>query len=391
MVAFDFTGVRDRFPLLQDRTYLATHTLGPLPAAAALDLEAYARTLYLGRRALSLWLERYEGMFAPLERLFNAPRGSVGIFPNTTAAQAAMAATIAPLHQRDRIIISSLDFPSSRYLWQSQGRRGFEIVEVKASAGEQIETADIIARIDDRTAIVAVSLVSYINSARLDIKPIIAAAHAVGAIVILDAYQAVGVIPIDVLALGVDMLVGGTNKWLCGGIGMAFAYVKPSLAERIEPIYPGWFAHDRPTAFADRFTPAVGARRLQAGTPAIEPIYTSRAGLEFILDVGVENIHRRNIELTNYLIDLADRYGIKVLTPRASEYRGGTLCLEVENAETIVNKLADLGIDIDSRASQKVRISPHCCNTETDCQLAIERLAAIAGSLCSPSLTGSRI
>jgi kynureninase len=391
MHKLDFTALRQQFPLMEERTYLATHTLGPLPKQAYLDVESYLQSLYLGRRVFSTWLERYEEMFRTIELLLNATPGSVAIVPSSTAAQAAIAGAISPDRQRNRIIISDLDFPSGRYLWQSQVERGFEIVEVNASALGQIAAADIIAQIDERTAVVAVSLVSYINSARLEIEPIIQAAHAVGAIVILDVYQAVGVIPIDVGILGADVVVGGANKWLCGGLGLAFAYIEPSLAERLIPAYPGWFAHLQPATFADTFTPALGARRFQQGATSFEPIYTSRAGLEFILDVGVENIHRRNIELTNYLIDLADRYGIKVLTPRAAEYRGGTLCLEVENAETIVNKLADLGIDIDSRASQKVRISPHCCNTETDCQLAIERLAAIAGSLCSPSLTGSRI
>lgn len=377
MPAFDFRTLRKQFPLLEKRTYLATHTLGPLPKEAFLDIEAYTKSLYLGKRVFSLWQERYEEMFHLIETLFNAPSGSVTIAASTTAAQSAIAAAIQPNAKRNRIIITTLDFSSGRYMWKSQVQRGFDITEIEASERMQIEAEDVIAKIDDRVAIVALSLVAYGNSARLDIQPIIEAAHEAGAIVILDAYQAVGVLPIDVISLDADVVLGGMNKWLCGGVGLAFAYIKPSLSEQLDPVYPGWFAHLQPTSFAETFTPAIGARRFQQGTPSFEPIYTSRAGLKFAIDVGVEQIHQRNIELTTYLIDCADRYGIPVYTPRDPQDRGGTVCLGVDRAETVVLELAELGIDVDNRSSQRIRVSPHCCNTEAECQQAIESVAKL--------------
>jgi kynureninase len=377
MPSFDFTTLRKQFPLLENRTYLATHTLGPLPRDAVVDIEAYTQSLYLGRRALSIWLERYQEMFPLLEQLLNAPTGSVAITASSTAAQAAIAAAIQPNAKRNRIIVTDLDFPSGRYLWKSQVQRGFDIIDIKASAGMQIAAEDVIAQIDDRVAVVAVSLVSYINSARLDIQPIIAAAHAAGAIVVLDAYQAVGILPLDVVSLGADVVVGGTNKWLCGGIGLAFAYVKPSLSAQLDPIYPGWFAHLQPTAFAETFTPALGARRFQQGTPSIEPIYTSRAGLKLAIDVGVDQIYQRNVELTTYLIECADRYGIPIHTPRDPQDRGGTICLGVDRADIVVQELAELGIDVDNRSPHRIRVSPHCCNTEADCRQTIEAVAKL--------------
>ncbi len=377
MSAFDFTTLRKQFPLLEERTYLATHSLGTLPRAAIVDIEAYSQSLYLGRRALPIWIERYEEMFQLIETLLNAPTGSIALAPSATAAQAAIAAAIQPNAKRNRIIITDLDFPSCRYLWNAQVHRGFEITEIKAAATMQIETADVIAQIDDRVAVVAVSLVSYLNSARLDIQPIIEAAHAAGAIVVLDAYQAIGIIPIDITALGADVVVGGTHKWLCGGMGLAFAYVQPSLSEQLDPIYPGWFAHLQPTAFAENFEPATGARRFQQGTPSIEPIYTSRAGLQFALNVGIEHIHQRNIELTTYLIKCADSHGIPINTPRSHHQRGGTVCLSVNHAETLVQELADLGIDVDTRHSMRIRVSPHCCNTEAECQQLIESVVQV--------------
>jgi kynureninase len=374
----DFSNLRKQFPLIEERTYLATHTLGPLPKAAFLDIESYTKSLYLGRRVFSIWLQQYEEMFALIEKLINAPTGSVAITASTTAAQAAIAASIQPVTKRNRIIITDLDFSSGRYLWNAQSQRGFEIVEIQAADGMYIDSQDVIDRIDDRVAIVAVSLVSYINSARLDIQPIIEAAHAVGAIVVLDAYQAVGIVPVDVIALDVDVLVGGMNKWLCGGVGLAFAYIKPSIAEKLDPVYPGWFAHLQPASFTSLFTPAKNTRRIQQGTQSFEPIYTSRAGLQLAIDIGVEQIHQRNIELTNYLIDCADSAGISILTPRSQHSRGGTILLKVDCPTTVVEYLAQMGIDVDTRSNKGIRVSPHPCNTEQECQYLIDSIVKIA-------------
>jgi kynureninase len=374
---FDFDTLRKQFSLLQERNYLATHSLGVLPQSAFLDIESYTKSLYLGRRALPGWLERYEEMFLLIETLLKAPTGSIALAPSATAAQAAIAATIQPNAKRNRIIITDLDFPSCRYLWKSQIHRGFDIIDIASADGKQIAASDIIAQIDDRVAVVAVSLVSYLNSARLDIQSIIDAAHAAGAIVVLDAYQAVGIIPLDVNSLNADVVVGGTHKWLCGGMGLAFAYVRPSLAAELDPVYPGWFAHLQPTTFAENFMPAAGARRFQQGTPSIEPIYTSGAGLRFAIEVGVEQIHQRNIELTTYLMNCADAYGIPINTPRSHHQRGGTVCLGVNRPEAVVQELAALGIDVDTRSHLGIRVSPHPCSTKEDCLQLIETVAKL--------------
>jgi kynureninase len=380
MSVFDFTTLRKQFPLLEERIYLATHTLGPLSSEAFSDVEAYTKSLYLGKRVFQVWRERYEEMFPLLETLLNAPTSSVAITASSTAAQAAIAAAIQPSAKRNRIIITDLDFASARYLWNAQVQRGFDIIEVKATNGIEILAEDVVDRIDDRVAIVAVSLVSYLNSARLDILPIIEAAHAAGAIVILDAYQAVGVIPIDVMSLNVDVLVGGMNKWLCGSMGMAFAYVKPSLSEKLNPVYPGWFAHRhlQPPMFASSYTPASGACRFQQGAPPIEPIYTSRAGLRFAIEVGVDRIYQRNLLLTNYLITAADANGIKINTPLNHLNRGATVCLGVKNPDIVVQQLATLDIDVDTSSALGIRVSPHPCNTEQECQHLIENIVQIA-------------
>jgi kynureninase len=374
MSVVEVNSLRQQFPLFKERNYLATHSLGCLPHEAFLDIEEYKQSLLLGRRALPAWLERYEEIFGLIERLLNAPSGSVALGPSATACQAAIAATLNPTAKQNCIIISELDFPSCRYLWAAQSRRGFQITEAAAVDKISIPAEALVAKIDERVAVVAISLVSYLNSSRIDINAVIAAAHRVGAIVILDAYQAVGLIPLDVTTLDVDVVVGGTHKWLGGGLGLAFAYVRPSLAEQLEPIYPGWFSHSNPTAFESTFTPAPGARRFQQGTPAMEPIYTSRAGLRFALEFGVEQIYQRNQSLTTYLIAAADAYGIKVNTPRTLGTRGGTVCLEVNNPTAVAQELAELGIDVDTRSELGIRVSPHLCSTEEECDRLIESL-----------------
>lgn len=380
MQTFDFDALRKQFPLFAERNYLASHSLGPLPQEAFWDIEAYKQSLFLGRRALPAWLERYEEMHTLIEMIFNAPTGSVALAPSATAAQAAIAAALTPTSRRNRIVITDLDFPSCRYLWTAQSRRGFHITEVRASEGIQIRTEDAIAQLDDRVAVVAVSLVSYLNSACLEIQPIIEAAHAVGAIVVLDAYQAVGLMPLDVATLDADVVVGGTHKWLCGGVGLAFAYIRPSLAEQLDPVYPGWFGHLNPTAFESTFTPALGARRFQQGTLPLEPIYASRAGLCLALEVGVEQIYQRNLTLTTHLIAGADAYGIPVNSPRAQVRRGGTVCLGINNPTAIVQELAEVGIDVDTRSALGIRVSPHPCSTDRECQQLIESIVKLASS-----------
>ncbi len=195
---------------------------------------------------------------------------------------------------------------------------------------------------------------------------------------VVDAYQALGVVPIDVRTLDADVLVGGTHKWLCGGgTGLAFLYVRPTLAESLTPAFPGWIGHREMLGFAERYAPAPGARRLQQGTPALEPVYTARAGLRFVLDVGVDAIRARNLVLTDRLLDRAAHHGLLVTTPRPVSQRGGMICFSVDPAiaEAVVNRLEAAGIDVDQRPGAGVRIAPHACNTEEECDRAVDALA----------------
>jgi kynureninase len=292
---------------------------------------------------------------------------------------------MSPEGARKRIVVTSLDFHSSLHLWCAQERRGFEIVVVPTRDQMSVDSADVVAAIDERTSIVAVSLVSR-NSALLNVGPVIRRAREVGALVALDAYQAVGIYPLDPIALDVDVLVGGCLKWLSGETGLAFMYVKPELAERLEPGYPGWFGHQElhafvhTHAFVDKFRSMPGARRFQQGTPPVEPIYGSRAGLRFVLEVGVEAMRRRNNELTDYLLAGSLKRGFDVRTPHPTSERAGGICLGAPDPEKVVEALAREGIDVDQRRQLLVRLAPHPCCTVEDCESVLDAFGRATAS-----------
>jgi kynureninase len=375
----DYDRLRSRFLILDERTYFDSQCYGPPPVEMLADLDELKRTLLLRKRAIPLWFERLSETAALIEALLNAPPGSVALRDSATAAHAAFAAAIAPRPGKARILFTSTDFHSIRYLWGAQVRRGFDVHEIVAGDGGQVSTEELVSAIDARAAVVAAALVSPRNGALLDAPAVVRAAHAHDALVVLDAYQAVGVVPIDVQALGVDVLVGGTHKWLGGGdSGLAFMYVRPALAEELEPAYPGWFGSDAQLAFQDAYVPTPGARRFQQGTPAVGPIYTARAGLRLTLEIGVDNIRARSLELTARMLDRALTRGLVVRTPRAAEARGGMLCIDAPNAEAIVEQLEGEGIDVDYRPGAGIRVGPHVCHRDDECDRVID---AIAGAV----------
>jgi len=372
----DWGALRGRFPTLQERAYFVTHGFGPLLAETLRDLDDYRRTLSLRNQVVETWYERILEIRGLFGALIGATADDIALGPNATACQGSFAAALTPTAGRDVVVTTNLDFPSSRYLWHAQVRRGFRVIDVPSRDGKSLPVEDLIATMHDRVAVVAVPLVAYTNGALLDAERLIRAAHAAGAIVVLDAYQAAGIVPIDVRALDVDALVSGTNKWLCSaGMGLAFLYVKPALAEQLAPAFPGWFAHADPLAFAPRFEPAPGARRFEQGAPAVEAIYGARAGVKFALEVGVPAIRARSLALTDHLIEKARVHGLALATPTAHAQRAGMVCFAVPDPDRRAEALRAQGIDVDTRPGTGVRMSCHPCNTIEECDRAVEALA----------------
>jgi kynureninase len=373
----DLARCRDQFTILGERTYFAQQCLGAYPREMLYDLGAYAHTLTQRSRALPEWGQRWHEMHRLVERLLSAPRGSVFLRDSATAAQAALASALQPIGERKRVLTCSGDFHSSRYLWRAQARRGFEVDEL-AMEGDSSERAErIAASIDERVRVVAVSLVSPRTGELLDSSPIIAAARRMGALLILDAYQAVGIVPLQVADLGAHAVVGGFHKWLGGGgTGLAFGYVDPALLAELEPAYPGWMAHRDLLGFSDEFEPAESAEKLQQGMPAMEPIYTARAGLTWVLEQGVDRLRARSLQLTARIGAGLVEHGVAIATPRAAARRGGMVCVPLPDASRLVAELEREGIDIDARPGAGFRVGPHPCATEAECDHVVRRIVA---------------
>ncbi len=377
MSAADFVRERERFPVLAERTFLAMQCLGAFPREMYDDLDEYKRTLALRNRAIEPWIERMNEMTSLVARLLDVPSDDVMLRDSATAAHAAIASAISPRPGRDRIVVSSADFHSTRYLWQAQRARGFELVVVPGNGPEHAFAETYTRHIDERTAIVALSLVSPRSGALLEALPIAQKARASGAHLILDAYQAVGVVPVHPRTLGADVVVGGTHKWLgSGGMGLAFAWVAPELSSVLSPAYPGWIGHRALSGFTDTYEPAPGAQKFQQGTPALEPIYTARAGIRWVLEVGIEALRARSIALTARLVDAAESARLPLRTPREPERRGGMVILDVPDANAIAERLREQAIDVDARPGAGLRLGPHPCVSVEECDRAIAAVAA---------------
>jgi kynureninase len=363
---------RARFPILAETTYLINHSLGAMPAAAEERLAEYARDWKTrGIRAWEEgWWELPVTVGDQIARLVGAPPGSVSMHQNVTLAEAVVLSCFAFDGERRRIVYEEGNFPSVRYLYQAA--RDAEVVVAPDDEG-------VVAAIDERTLLVPVTHVLFKTGRIQDVEAIVTRAHEKGALVVLDAYQSVGTVPLDVTALEVDFAVGGSVKWLCGGPGAAWLYVRPDLAETLEPALTGWQAHARPFAFEPEQAYAQGAWRFLTGTPNVPALYAATAGYDVIEEVGVERIRSRSIEQTTLLIELLEEAGYEPGSPREPERRGGTVVVKTPHFEDVNRELAARGILVDCRPETGLRLGPHFYNTDDELRFAVEQIAELSG------------
>jgi kynureninase len=274
---------------------------------------------------------------------------------------------------RNRIVYGEGEFPSVRYLYQAQHRRGAEVEIVADAAG-------VLDAIDERTLLVPLSHVLFKTGEIQDVEAIVRHSHEAGALVVLDAYQSAGSVPLDVSSLGVDFAVGGSVKWLCGGPGAGWLYVRPDLAERLEPTFTGWQAHARPFAFEPEQDYAEGAARFLTGTPNVPALYAATAGYELIEEVGVERIRERSMQQTALLVELLEAAGFEVLSPRDPAGRGGTVVVRTPEAEAVYRELGAREIICDFRPDAGIRLGPHFFNTDDELRFAAAQIAEIVES-----------
>jgi kynureninase len=371
----DPAAYRDRFPILADTTYLISHSLGPMPHAARDRLNEYADTW--ASRGVRAWAEGWWEM--PLTvgdqigRLIGAPPGSTVMHQNVTVAEAIILSAFRFEGERRRIVYEEGNFPSVRYLYQAQADRGAEIVVCP-------DDAAVVEVIDERTLLVPITHVLFKTAEIQDVEAIVRRAHEVGAHVVLDAYQSVGTVPLDVTALGVDFAVGGSVKWLCGGAGAGWLYVRPDLSEQLEPTLVGWQAHAHPFAFEPELRYAQGAARFLTGTPNVPALYAATAGYDLVEEVGIETIRALSLHQTDFLTGLLERSGFDVLSPRDPERRGGTLVVRTPEFEAVHTELGARAIICDTRPDVGLRLGPHFFTTDEELVFAAEQIADIVES-----------
>jgi kynureninase len=366
---------RDRFPILEHTTYLISHSLGPMPLGAEENLLRYAREWR--ERGVRAWAEGWWEMSTTvgdqIGRIIGAEPGTTVMHQNVAVAQAVVLSCFEFEPPRNRIVYGEGEFPSVRYLYQAQRRRGAE-VEVVADAGAVLEA------IDERTLLVPVSHVLFKTSEIQDVEAVVRRAHDAGALVVLDAYQSVGSVPLDVTRLGVDFAVGGSVKWLCGGPGAGWLYVRPDLTERLEPTFTGWQAHARPFAFEPEQDYAEGAARFLTGTPNVPALYAATAGYDLVEEVCVERIRERSVQQTGLLVELLESAGFEIASPHDPFRRGGTVVVRTPEVEAVHRELDSREIVCDFRPDAGIRLGPHFFNTDDELRFAAAQIAEIVES-----------
>ena len=370
----DLTAYRERFPILAETNYLISHSLGPMPAKAETRLAEYAQAWKT--RGIRAWGEGWWDMSTTVGdhvgRLIGAPPGSTVMHQNVTIAEAVVLSCFDLRGERRKIVYEEENFPSVRYLHQGQRARGAEVVVCP-------DEEAIVAAVDERTLLVPLSHVIFKTGRIQDVEPIIERAHEVGAYVVLDAYQSVGTVPLDVTALNVDFAVGGSVKWLCGGPGAAWLYVRPDLSERLEPTLVGWQAHARPFDFAPELEYAEGAARFLTGTPNVPALYAATAGYEIVEEIGVERIRANSMRQTALFIGLLDEAGFEVVSPREPERRGGSVVVRVPDFQVVHAELEERQILLDMRPDVGLRFGPHFFTTDEELESAAAALVEIVG------------
>jgi kynureninase len=368
---------REEFPTVEATLHFISHSLGAMPRAAEESLRRY--TQVWKSRGIRAWEEQWMELPTKLGDvvggIIGAEPGSVSMHENVTTAQAIALSAIPFEAPRNVLVCTEEDFPSLLYLYEGlAARRPVEIRRVASRGEHRVAEEDVISAIDERTALVAISHVLFRTSQVLDLEPIVSQAHRMGALVMVDAYQAVGAVPLDVHGLEVDLLTGGSVKWLCGGPGAAYLYVRPQVARTLEPAFTGWFGHENPFEFdTGPMRHDHGARRFWTGTPGIPSFAAARPGFEIVARIGVGRIRAKSLHQTERMIRWAGEFGFRVVSPRDSG-RGGTVVLDVPAAERVCRALLASDVLLDHGPGVGLRLAPHFYTRDDEVDLVMKRV-----------------
>ena len=371
---------RAEFPILERTNYLISNSLGAMPRGVYDAMKGYADTW--ATRGVRAWEERWWMLSAEvgneLGAIMNAPAGSVSTHQNVTTCQAVVASCLDFSGRRNKVVYTDLNFPSVMYFWEGQRACGARVHMVKTDDGITVPTERLLEAIDDQTLVVPISHVIFRSAYINDAQAIVERAHRAGAYVILDTYQSLGTIPVDVRELDVDFACGGVLKWLCGGPGVAYLYVRPDLSRRLEPRFTGWVAHQQPFNFeVGPIRYADPPYRFMNGTPHVPALEAARPGIKIIAEVGVNKIREKSKRQTSRLIALSEQRGWRVNTPRDAEMRGGTVSVDMPDSYEVCRELLKRDILVDWRPQAGVRFSPHFYTEDEELEAAIRAVEEI--------------
>lgn len=375
----DLLDRRADYPILGKKTYLINNSLGAMHARTRDALADFATAWETdGVEAWHDWLPKMMAVADLVGSIIGAPPGTTVMHQNVAALIGAVTSCLDFSGPRNRVVTTEMDWPGTHYLWTEHRRFGVDLHVVPSDDGVGVDAQRVVDAIDDRTLVVSVSHVLFKSAYVLDVAPIVARAREVGALVLLDSYQAAGIVPFSVSDLGVDLCVGGSVKYLCGGPGNGWLYVAPSVSEHLRPADVGWFGHARPFGFEwDAIDYAPGVRRFTGGTPGVPAAYAAVPGYEAIRDIGVARIRERSLSLTQPLLEGALARGFTVRSPHDPALRGGHVTIDPGDSERVHDELLRRGFAVDHRPGVGIRVGPHFYNTADECTAILDEMAAI--------------
>jgi kynureninase len=371
---------RLEFPILGNTVYLISHSLGAMPRETISRVAEYAETW--ATRGVRAWAEGWWDMPVTMGdevgRIIGAAPGTVVMHQNVSICQSLILSCFEPTPKRNKIVYSELNFPSVMYVYEAHARDGqLRIETVPSDDGITVSLDRFLAAIDEETLLVPFSHVLFKSGFLQNAKAITDRAHEVGAMVVLDAYQSAGTVPFNVTDLNLDFATGGSVKWLCGGPGAGYLYVRSDLHQTLQPKTTGWMAHESPFAFETELKYAPDIRRFLHGSPSIPALYAAQSGYRIVNEIGVDKIRDKSIRQTTRLIALAEEAGFKVTSPKHAADRGGTITIGHDDSAAITKELIRREFIVDYRPGAGVRISPHFYTSDEELELVIKEMKKI--------------
>lgn len=372
---------REDYPILATSVYMNSNSMGAMPRAAREALGEYLDVWEReGVEAWERWPELIDETADGIAHLFGGAPGHTALNQNVAFFQAAIASTIDFSGSRNKVVTEALMFPNVIYVWERFGSLGARLHLVPSDDGMNVPTERILDAIDEQTAIVSISHAVYVSGALLDVTSICKRAHEVGARVMVDVYQTLGVVPFDATEWDADFIVGGSHKWMCGGPGTAFLYARPDVLPTLAPRTTGWMAHADPFAFEPApIRYAEGAWRLMGGTPSVPAYYVARAAQKNIAELGIARIRAHNLALGRIVIARAQAAGLTIHSPLADHERTGFVAVDFPGSREVSRRLVEERYKHDWRPGCGLRIGPHFYNTEDEVHRFMDRVVELAG------------